>query len=70
VLYPNFFGQLDNIYAEVDEELRNQYTLGYVSTNTIKDGSYRRIDVGVKTQKAIISARPGYYAPDERGRRR
>src|SRR6266511_1669814 len=28
VLYPNNFGQLDNIYAEVDEELRNQYTLG------------------------------------------
>lgn len=69
VLYPNTFGQLDNIYAEVDEELRNQYTLGYVSTNTIKDGSYRRIDVRAKASNAIVSARPGYYAPDARGRR-
>ena len=69
VLYPNTFGQLDNIYAEVDEELRNQYTLGYVSTNTIKDGSYRRIDVRVNAPNAVISARPGYYAPDARGRR-
>ena len=68
VLYPNTFGQLDNIYAEVDEELRNQYTLGYVSTNTIKDGSYRKITVGVKEKGAAISARPGYYAPDARGR--
>jgi len=63
VLYPNTFGQLDNIYAEVDEELRNQYVLGYLSTNTAKDGSYRRIDVRVNAPEAVISARPGYYAP-------
>jgi Ca-activated chloride channel family protein len=69
VLYPNTFGQLDNIYAQVDEELRNQYTLGYISTNTIKDGSYRRIEVRVKAPNAVISARPGYYAPDGRGSR-
>ncbi|MGA2264109.1 MAG: VWA domain-containing protein [Acidobacteriota bacterium] len=63
VLYPNTFGQLDNIYAEVDEELRNQYTLGYISTNTAKDGSYRRIEVKVDAPEATVSARPGYYAP-------
>jgi Ca-activated chloride channel family protein len=63
VLYPNTFGQLDNIYAEVDEELRNQYTLGYISTNTAKDGSYRRIEVKVDSAEAVVSARPGYYAP-------
>jgi len=67
VLYPNNFGQLDNVYAEVDEELRNQYTIGYISTNSAKDGSYRRIDVRVDTPgiAASTSARPGYYAPDE-----
>ena len=67
VLYPNSFGQLDDIYAEVDEELRNQYTLGYVSTNSAKDGTYRRIEVRVDTQGALamISARPGYYAPEQ-----
>jgi len=64
VLYPNNFGQLDNVYAQVDEELRNQYTIGYVSTNQIKDGSYRRIQVAVDAPGAIISARPGYYTPN------
>lgn len=66
VLYPNTFGQLDNIYAEVDEELRNQYTLGYISNNQLKDGSYRRIQVGIDAPDITVSARPGYYAPDER----
>ena len=65
VLYPNSFGQLDNIYAQVDEELRSQYTVGYISTNTLKDGSFRRIDVRVDAQGAVVSSRPGYYAPDE-----
>ena len=66
VLQSNDFGQLGNVYAEVSEELRNQYTVGYISTNTAKDGSYREINVGVRTQDAqnvMITARPGYYAP-------
>jgi Ca-activated chloride channel homolog len=66
VLHPNNFGQLNNVYAEVDDELRNQYTVGYISTNTIKDGSYRRIEARVNTEGAVASSRPGYYAPDER----
>ena len=66
VLQPNDFGRLDDIYAEVYEELRNQYTLGYISTNTAKDGSYREIDVAVLTKdtpKVTVTTRPGYYAP-------
>jgi len=66
LLRPNNFGQLGDIYDEVGEELRNQYTIGYISTNTAKDGSYREISVGVSTQdarNATITARPGYYAP-------
>lgn len=65
VLYPNNFGQLGDIYAQVDEELRNQYVLGYVSSNTLKDGGYRKISVAVRAKNALVSARPGYYAPDE-----
>jgi VWFA-related protein len=69
VLRPNNFGQLDDIYADVYEELRNQYTLGYISTNAAKDGSFREIDVAVSRLDApnvTITARPGYYAPRKR----
>jgi Ca-activated chloride channel family protein len=65
VLYPNLFGQLDDIYGEVNEELRNQYSIGYVSNNPVNDGSYRNIEVRVNAPGAVIVARPGYYAPDE-----
>jgi Ca-activated chloride channel family protein len=62
VLYPNTFGQLDDIYAQVDEELHNQYTIGYSPSNTALDGTYRNISVGVALKDAVITARPGYYA--------
>lgn len=65
VLYPNGFGQLNDVYEEVIEELRNQYTLGYISNNPVNDGSYRNIEVRVNAPGAVISARPGYYAPNE-----
>jgi Ca-activated chloride channel homolog len=62
VLYPNSFGQLNDVYAQVDEELRNQYSLGYISTNRMKDGKYRNIEVRVAWPDPVITARPGYYA--------
>jgi len=65
VLYPNNFGQLDNIYAQVDEELSSQYTLGYISTNQVKDGRYRHIRVAVDSPQVTVSARPGYYPANE-----
>jgi len=65
VLYPNDFDKLDNIYGEVIEELRNQYTLGYISNNSVNDGSYRNIEVRVNAPNASVGARPGYYAPQD-----
>ncbi len=45
VLLPGSAAELDAAYARVAEELRTQYTLGYVSTNARRDGTSRRIVV-------------------------
>ena len=63
VLYPDSFGELGNVYAQVAEELKNQYSIGYVSANTLKDGSYRKVRVAVERPNVSVSTRPGYYAP-------
>jgi len=54
---------LDNIFRQIQEELRSQYSLGYISTNTARDGSYRRIEVRVKKKGYKVQARKGCYAP-------
>ena len=66
VLYPQTFGDLGNAYTEVAEELANQYAIGYIPHNRIKDGRYRQVKVEVNRADVRLSTRPGYYAPKPR----
>lgn len=49
------------IYASIQEELRNQYNLGY-SSDKPYDGAFRKIRVTPKAKDLVIQAREGYYA--------
>jgi VWFA-related protein len=51
------------IFDQIAEELRTQYSLGYVSTNTARDGKYRQIKITTRDSGYTIKARKGYYAP-------
>ncbi len=46
-------------------ELRNQYTLTYISTNDQRDGGYRTIAVSVKNPELVVRTRLGYRAPKD-----
>jgi VWFA-related protein len=54
---------LDELYDKILEELFSQYTIGYVSTNTKRDGKYRKIKVEVNVEDAKVRARRGYTGP-------
>ncbi len=47
----------------IANELHNQYTLTYISTNENRDGNYRAIAVGVNNPDLIVRARRFYRAP-------
>jgi VWFA-related protein len=53
---------LSAIFETIQEELRSQYSLGYVSTNAARDGSYRKLQVEVRPKGFKVEARKGYYA--------
>ena len=55
--------KLDELYDHILEELFSQYTLGYVSNSTKRDGKYRKIKVEVDVKGAEVRARRGYYGP-------
>ena len=42
---PMFQGALPDIFAQINDSIRNQYVLTYRPTNTKNDGSYRKIKV-------------------------
>jgi Ca-activated chloride channel homolog len=61
---------LDDLPAVCDRignDLRNQYLLGYLSSNGTRDGRYRKIKVGLAVQERKMQMKPyyrqGYYAP-------
>ncbi len=77
--FPRFQGELPNIFASIQQSLRNQYTLGYSPSNTARDGKFRKLKVELvnpatgeplpikdekgKLIKYQILAKAGYTAP-------
>jgi len=52
---------IEKSYAKIAEEARTQYTLGYLSHESIYDAKYRAIDVRVDRPDLTIIAKRGYY---------
>ena len=64
VFFPNSLSELDSVYERIAEELRTQYSLGYVSSNRRKDGKWRRIVVRIPSRDELqVRHKLGYYAP-------
>lgn len=64
VHFPNSPSELDSVYDRIAEELRTQYSIGYVSNNPRRDGKWRRIVVRTPERGNVqIRHKLGYYAP-------
>lgn len=50
-------------FQQIASELRNQYTLTYVSTNDQRDGGYRAIAINVRPTELVVRTRRGYRVP-------
>jgi len=59
--------ELPDVAMKIAIELRNQYVLGYTSTNKARDGKYRHVQVKMTRVKGLpkltAAFRTGYYAP-------
>jgi VWFA-related protein len=53
---------LEDVFKELQDEMRSQYAIGYTPTNADKDGSFRKLDIRVSDKNLKVQARKGYYA--------
>jgi VWFA-related protein len=61
----NDFGEA---FAKMERDISAYYLLGFSSTNTARDGRYRRITVHVRARSGLkIQAKEGYYADRDFG---
>jgi Ca-activated chloride channel homolog len=65
--FPDSVYELEDICTKIAVELKNQYVIGYRSTNEAKDGKWRKLQLKVNPPKGIqrlnVRAKQGYYAP-------
>ena len=62
--FPKSLAQVDTIAAEVAQDIRRQYTIGYHSTKPISDPGFRTIKVEAKApgrNHLMVRTRNGYY---------
>jgi VWFA-related protein len=50
-------------FQQVQHDTEAYYIIGFRSTNTARDGSYRHLTVKLNRNDAKLEYRPGYYAP-------
>jgi Ca-activated chloride channel homolog len=60
--FPTRMTQVPDLYSAIAEDINGQYTLGYVSTNTARDGRLRQVRVRMKDVPGAARTRTGYYA--------
>jgi Ca-activated chloride channel family protein len=70
--FPRDVDDVDDVLRKVSDDIRNSYTLGYVSSNSARDGQFRRIRVVVDDparRSPRVRARDGYRAGSQSQRR-
>jgi Ca-activated chloride channel family protein len=63
VFFPTDAKALAGIYGQIYDELSSQYTIGYTSKNTRRDGAWRRLVVRVARPNSAARTKQGYFAP-------
>jgi len=52
---------VSEIYSEIADELRNQYSLGYTPQRSGPEAGYHKISLKTKQKDLVVQARAGYY---------
>ena len=63
--FPSAMKDVEAAYERIVAQIRHQYTLGYTSTNTARDGRWRKVGIRVTrpdSRDVRVQSRQGYFA--------
>jgi Ca-activated chloride channel family protein len=61
--FPSQAAALAPDFHKILDELRRRYVVGYQSTNRIRNGQWRRVEIRPRQDGVLVRSRGGYYAP-------
>jgi len=62
--FPADVTTLPEEYRAILENLRRRYNIGYTSTNSTRDGSWRKVEIRGRAESVVIHSAGGYFAPN------
>jgi len=63
--FPEDVSLLPREFHRILENLRRRYIIGYTSTNSTRDGAWRKVEIRSRNQGVTVASRGGYFAPAE-----
>jgi VWFA-related protein len=60
--FPNPGDKLTEVFARIEQDLRNQYVLGFTPPVEARDGRFHKLEVKMRPSGLTVRARIGYYA--------
>jgi VWFA-related protein len=66
--FPGSLEHLEDVWVDIAEGIRSQYTIGYRSTDRRRDGGFRRVTIAASAggkPRLRVTTRDGYVAPDD-----
>jgi VWFA-related protein len=65
--FPRSLGEIEQVWRDIAGGIRSQYTIGYFSSDSRRDGGFRKVKIiaSRKGNRALrVTTRDGYVAPD------
>jgi VWFA-related protein len=60
--FPDPGDKLAEVFAKIEQDLRNQYVLGFTPPVEARDGRFHKLEVKIRPRGLTVRARIGYYA--------
>ena len=67
--FPRALTDLDQLWRDIADGIRSQYTIGYHSSNPTRDGTFRKVKITASRNRGRglrVTTRDGYFAPVSR----
>jgi Ca-activated chloride channel family protein len=63
--FPKEVSELAAQYSRIIDNLGHRYIIGYTSTNSARDGKWRKVEIKTRSAGIVIHSRQGYFAPEK-----
>ncbi len=63
--FPADVSELEGQYRRIIENLRRRYVISYTSTNSVRDGEWRAVQITSRVPGATVRSKGGYVAPEK-----